>query len=147
MLATILVGEDPASVTYVRMKGNACERVGIKSLKVELPGETTTEELVANIRELNDNPDVTGILLQHPVPSHIDEQKCFNTISLEKDVDGVNTWCFRQHGHAAGLFCQRNASGNHVHYQTLSNRGGRQRSCGCGKEPYFGQACCHAATE
>lgn len=94
MLATILVGEDPASVTYVRMKGNACERVGIKSLKVELPGETTTEELVANIRELNDNPDVTGILLQHPVPSHIDEQKCFNTISLEKDVDGVNTWSF-----------------------------------------------------
>ena len=94
MLATILVGEDPASVTYVRMKGNACQRVGIKSLKVELPGETTTEELVANIRELNDNPDVTGILLQHPVPGHIDEQKCFNTISLEKDVDGVNTWSF-----------------------------------------------------
>lgn len=94
MLATILVGEDPASVTYVRMKGNACERVGIKSLKVELPGETTTEELVAKIQELNGSPDVTGILLQHPVPSHIDEQKCFNTISLEKDVDGVNTWSF-----------------------------------------------------
>ena len=94
MLATILVGEDPASVTYVRMKGSACERVGIKSLKVELPAETTTEELVAKIQELNGSPDVTGILLQHPVPSHIDEQKCFNAISLEKDVDGVNTWSF-----------------------------------------------------
>lgn len=94
MLATILVGDDPASVTYVRMKGNACERVGIKSLKVEMPQETTTEELLAKIQELNDDPDVTGVLLQHPVPKQIDEQKCFNSISLRKDVDGVNTWSF-----------------------------------------------------
>lgn len=94
MLATILVGDDPASVTYVRMKGNACARVGIESLKVEMPEETTTEQLMDKIWELNDDPRVCGILLQHPVPKHIDEQKCFNTISLKKDVDGVNTWSF-----------------------------------------------------
>jgi len=94
ILATILVGTDPASVTYVRMKGNACARVGIESLKVEMPEETTTEQLVNRIWELNEDPRVCGILLQHPVPKHIDEQKCFNTISLKKDVDGVNTGSF-----------------------------------------------------
>ena len=94
ILATILVGNDPASETYVRMKGNACKRVGLESLKVVMPEETTTEELLAKIDELNNNPDVHGILLQHPVPRHIDEQRCFNSIALEKDVDGVNTNTF-----------------------------------------------------
>ncbi|MCR4615214.1 MAG: bifunctional 5,10-methylene-tetrahydrofolate dehydrogenase/5,10-methylene-tetrahydrofolate cyclohydrolase [Clostridiales bacterium] len=94
VLATIIVGEDPASVTYVRMKGNACRRVGMDPLKVEMPENTTTQELVDKINELNNDYRVCGILLQHPVPSHIDEQKCFNTISREKDVDGVNTDSF-----------------------------------------------------
>ncbi len=94
VLATIIVGSDPASVTYVRMKGNACTRVGIASLKVEMPEETTTEELLKKITELNNNPEVSGVLLQHPVPKQIDEQKCFNAIALEKDVDGVNTASF-----------------------------------------------------
>ncbi|MEY1662058.1 bifunctional methylenetetrahydrofolate dehydrogenase/methenyltetrahydrofolate cyclohydrolase FolD [Isoalcanivorax beigongshangi] len=88
-LATILVGEDPASATYVKMKGNACERVGMGSIKVELPASTTTAELLAAIEELNRDPDVHGILLQHPVPSQIDERACFDAIALEKDVDGV----------------------------------------------------------
>lgn len=91
VLATILVGGNPASVTYVRMKGNACRRVGMESLKIELPAEITTEDLIAKIEELNRDPQVCGILLQHPVPGHIDEQACFNAISLPKDVDGVNT--------------------------------------------------------
>lgn len=94
VLATILVGSNPASVTYVRMKGNACKRVGLESLKVEMPESTTTDELVAKIEELNKDERVHGILLQHPVPEHIDEQKCFNTISVKKDVDGVNTDSF-----------------------------------------------------
>ena len=64
----ILVGDDPASATYVKMKGNACRRVGMESLKVVLPQATTTEELLARIDELNANPEVHGILLQHPVP-------------------------------------------------------------------------------
>lgn len=89
ILATILVGDDPASATYVRMKGNACKRVGMDSMKVEMPSATTTEELKAKIDELNYNPDVHGILLQHPVPSHIDERACFEQIDLDKDVDGV----------------------------------------------------------
>ena len=88
-LATILVGADPASATYVRMKGNACKRVGMDSIKVEMAAETTTEQLKAKIDELNNNPDVHGILLQHPVPSHIDERACFEQIDLAKDVDGV----------------------------------------------------------
>ena len=89
ILATLLVGDDPASATYVKMKGNACKRVGMDSLKVEMPSSTTTEELLAKIEELNSNPDVHGILLQHPVPSQIDERACFDAIALSKDVDGV----------------------------------------------------------
>ena len=89
ILATILVGNDPASATYVRMKGNACRRVGMESLSVTLPGTTTTEELLAAIDELNANPRVLGILLQHPVPKQIDERACFDRIALRKDVDGV----------------------------------------------------------
>ena len=89
ILATILVGDDPASATYVKMKGNACQRVGMDSLKVAMPQATTTEQLLAKIAELNNNPDVHGILLQHPVPSQIDERACFDAIALAKDVDGV----------------------------------------------------------
>jgi methylenetetrahydrofolate dehydrogenase (NADP+)/methenyltetrahydrofolate cyclohydrolase len=89
ILATILVGDDPASATYVKMKGNACRRVGMESLKVVLPQTTTTKELLARIDELNANPGVRGILLQHPVPSPIDERSCFERIDIAKDVDGV----------------------------------------------------------
>lgn len=89
ILATILVGKDPASATYVRMKGNACRRVGMESIAVEMADSTSTDELLAKIDELNNNPDVHGILLQHPVPEQIDERRCFDAISLEKDVDGV----------------------------------------------------------
>jgi len=89
ILATILVGDDPASATYVKMKGNACRRIGMDSLQVELPSSTTTEQLLAKIEELNANPNVHGILLQHPVPEQIDERACFDAIALEKDVDGV----------------------------------------------------------
>ena len=89
ILATILVGSDPASATYVKMKGNACRRIGMDSLCIELSDSTTTEELLGTILKLNANPDVHGILLQHPVPSQIDERACFDAIALEKDVDGV----------------------------------------------------------
>jgi methylenetetrahydrofolate dehydrogenase (NADP+)/methenyltetrahydrofolate cyclohydrolase len=88
-LATILVGDDPASETYVRMKRNTCSRVGIKSIAVELPKDTSTEELLSKIDALNKDSSVNGILLQHPVPKQIDERKCFDAIALEKDVDGV----------------------------------------------------------
>jgi methylenetetrahydrofolate dehydrogenase (NADP+)/methenyltetrahydrofolate cyclohydrolase len=105
VLATILVGDNPASVTYVRMKGNACNRVGIEPLKVELPESCTTAELLQKIEELNRDERVHGILLQHPVPKQIDEQKCFNSISLEKDVDGVNTNTFGRMAMGLEAFC------------------------------------------
>lgn len=89
ILATILVGDDPSSATYVRMKANACKRVGMDSMAIEMPQSTTTNELLAQIDALNRNPDVHGILLQHPVPPQIDERACFDAIALEKDVDGV----------------------------------------------------------
>ena len=94
ILATILVGDDPASATYVKMKGNACQRVGMESRKVVLPQSTTTKQLLAEIDKLNANPRVHGILLQHPVPSQIDERTCFDRIALAKDVDGVTVLGF-----------------------------------------------------
>ena len=93
-LATILVGDDPASATYVRMKGNACKRVGMQSRQIALPAETTTQGLLDQIEALNRDPDVAGILLQHPVPSQIDERQCFDAITLDKDVDGVTSLGF-----------------------------------------------------
>ena len=94
ILATILVGNDPASETYVKMKGNACRRVGMDSLKIELDEKTSTSELKKRIYELNENDDVHGILLQHPVPKHIDERSCFDAIDVRKDVDGVTSLGF-----------------------------------------------------
>ncbi len=89
VLATILVGDDPASATYVKMKANACKRIGMESLAIELPSTIKTNDLLREIEQLNINPDVHGILLQHPVPSHIDERAAFDMIALDKDVDGV----------------------------------------------------------
>jgi|TARA_B100001093_G_C26850319_1_gene1024842 methylenetetrahydrofolate dehydrogenase (NADP+)/methenyltetrahydrofolate cyclohydrolase len=88
-LATILVGNDPASETYVKMKRNTCARVGMESIAVELPETTTTHELLQTINNLNNDDGVHGILLQHPVPSQIDERMCFDAIDITKDVDGV----------------------------------------------------------
>ena len=88
-LATILVGNDPASETYVKMKRNTCARVGMESIAVELSEDTTTEELLEKIKSLNNDVNVHGILLQHPVPSQIDERLCFDEIDINKDVDGV----------------------------------------------------------
>jgi methylenetetrahydrofolate dehydrogenase (NADP+)/methenyltetrahydrofolate cyclohydrolase len=95
-LATILVGVDPASATYVKMKQNACARLGMDSIAVELSKETTTEELLETIEKLNNDSNVHGILLQHPVPSQINERKCFDAIDVTKDVDGVTCTGFGQ---------------------------------------------------
>ena len=95
-LATILVGLDPASATYVKMKQNACARLGMDSIAVELSKDTTTEELLEAIEKLNADSNVHGILLQHPVPSQINERQCFDAISVEKDVDGVTCIGFGQ---------------------------------------------------
>ncbi len=88
-LATVLVGNDPASTTYVKMKGKRCETAGMISLRIEMPQETTTQQLVHKIAQLSIDSAVHGILLQHPVPRQIDERAAFEAISPEKDVDGV----------------------------------------------------------
>ncbi|KPI22180.1 Bifunctional protein [Actinobacteria bacterium OK074] len=93
-LATVLVGEDPASVTYVRMKRNRCRAAGIASRHVALPATTTTAELVRTLGELSADPGVHGILLQHPMGPHVDERAAFEAITPEKDVDGVTLASF-----------------------------------------------------
>ncbi len=89
-LAVIIVGEDPASKVYVRNKERACEECGFYSEKYALPEETTQEELLGLIDELNHNPHIDGILCQLPVPKHVDEQAIIDAISPEKDVDAFH---------------------------------------------------------
>lgn len=89
-LAVIQVGDDPASTVYVGNKKKACEYIGIRSLAFELPEETKEEELLELVRELNEREDVDGILVQLPLPSHMDEDKVIKTISPKKDVDGFH---------------------------------------------------------
>ncbi|MFJ6715055.1 bifunctional 5,10-methylenetetrahydrofolate dehydrogenase/5,10-methenyltetrahydrofolate cyclohydrolase [Streptomyces sp. NPDC091265] len=93
-LATVLVGEDPASVTYVRMKRNRCARAGMESRHVALPADSTTQDVVAAVTALSKDPEVHGILLQHPMGPHIDERAAFEAIAPEKDVDGVTMHSF-----------------------------------------------------
>ncbi len=90
-LATVLVGDDPASATYVRMKRKRCDEVGMASLLIELPRGTTTDELVTEIDVLAADAAVHGILVQHPVPSPIDRRAAFERIPVPKDVDGVTS--------------------------------------------------------
>lgn len=89
-LAVIQVGDNPASTVYVGNKKKACAYVGIQSLAYELPEETTEEELLTLVRELNEKKEVHGILVQLPLPKHIDEDKVIQTIVPEKDVDGFH---------------------------------------------------------
>ncbi|SFL31738.1 methylenetetrahydrofolate dehydrogenase (NADP+) / methenyltetrahydrofolate cyclohydrolase [Paenibacillus sp. 1_12] len=103
-LATILVGSDPASETYVRMKGSACKKLGIDSRRIYLDESTTTDSLIETIIALNNDPGVHGILLQHPVPFHIDERAAFEAISIDKDVDGVTAIGFAQTAFDYGRF-------------------------------------------
>ncbi|MFI7104594.1 bifunctional 5,10-methylenetetrahydrofolate dehydrogenase/5,10-methenyltetrahydrofolate cyclohydrolase [Streptomyces sp. NPDC050161] len=93
-LATVLVGEDPASATYVRMKRARCTKAGIQSRHIGLPATTTTAELIDTLAALSDDPEVHGILLQHPCGPHIDERAAFEAIAPEKDVDGVTMHSF-----------------------------------------------------
>lgn len=89
-LAVILVGNNPASAVYVRNKHKACLEVGITSYQIEMPADTDEEALLGKIDELNENPDVNGILVQLPLPPHISEEKVINRISPKKDVDAFH---------------------------------------------------------
>jgi len=111
VLATILVGSDPASATYVKMKASACLRVGLEPKRIELPQTTETRRLIEVIDELNADENVFGILLQHPVPSQIDERAAFDRISLEKDVDGVTSLGFGKMSMGEKVFGSATPSG------------------------------------
>ena len=89
-LAVVKVGEDPASAVYVRNKEKACEYIGINSKKIEMPEETTEEELLQLVNDLNTDPAINGILVQLPLPKHIDENKILLAIDPMKDVDGFH---------------------------------------------------------
>ncbi|RMG99420.1 MAG: bifunctional methylenetetrahydrofolate dehydrogenase/methenyltetrahydrofolate cyclohydrolase FolD [Chloroflexi bacterium] len=89
-LATVLVGDDPASATYVRSKQRTCEALGIRSIGHHLPADASQAEVEGLVRELNADPSVNGILVQLPLPKHLDEEAVLNSISLEKDVDGFH---------------------------------------------------------
>lgn len=93
LLVTIQVGNDKASTTYVNMKAKACQEIGMRSKQIIFPDASllNTEDIITKIQELNSDSEVDGILLQHPVPKHINERACFDTISLDKDVDGVTS--------------------------------------------------------
>ncbi len=92
-LATIVIGTNKASKTYVNMKSKACNRVGIQTREYFFP-EFTTEALIKVIETLNEEDSINGILIQHPLPANIDEQKCFDKIAVEKDVDGLSSHSF-----------------------------------------------------
>ena len=89
-LSVILVGSDPASVTYTKMKKKACEAAGMISDLIELPADSTQEEIKELIKGLNNDPNVHGIMVQHPVPKHLDELDILSTVAVEKDVDGIS---------------------------------------------------------
>lgn len=108
VLATVLVGDDPASHTYVRMKANRCRAVGIESRRIEIPKEASTGEIVGRLQELSKDPAVDGILLQHPVPSHVIGRAAFEAIDPFKDVDGVTYASFA--AMAFGAQCFRSAT-------------------------------------
>jgi len=86
-LAVVLVGDDPASQVYVRKKGEMCEELGMKSVTVRMPGDTTQEQLMAKVAELNSDPTIHGFLVQLPLPKHLDEEEVINAIDPAKDVD------------------------------------------------------------
>ena len=86
-LAVVLVGDDPASQVYVRKKGEMCEELGMKSVTVRMPADTTQEQLMAKVEELNNDPSIHGFIVQLPLPSHLDEEPVINAIDPEKDVD------------------------------------------------------------
>ena len=104
VVAFIRVGEDPASVSYVRKKEKTAERIGIESRLYLLPESVSKDELFAQIDALNADPDVNGILIQAPLPKHIDETETFNRVVPSKDVDGFNTVNI-------GKLCQEDATG------------------------------------
>lgn len=137
-LATIIVGNDKASKTYVKMKTKACQRVGIKTMEYCLP-EFTTSGLIQLIRMLNEDPEINGILLQHPLPENIDEQKCFDAIAKEKDVDGLSAHNFGKMSFKEEAFGSATPKGiiNILDFYNINLEG--KKACVVGRSPILGK--------
>lgn len=110
-IATVLVGGDPASHTYVRMKVRRAQHAGLATRRVDLPDTTTTERLLTTIEALSADPEIDGILLQHPVPPQVDERAAFEAIAADKDVDGVTLTSFARMAEGRGGFSSATPGG------------------------------------
>lgn len=111
VLAIVIIGDDPASHTYGRMKVNRCREVGIEPRKIELPETTTTQEALAAVRGLNDEPEVDGILVHYPAPPQVDEALVFEAIDPAKDVDGVTSASLASMAFGGEGFCSATPGG------------------------------------
>lgn len=136
-LATVLVGDDPASATYVRMKRRACNRNHLQSRRIHLPETIDTATLVSAIEELNRDPGVHGILLQHPVPRHLDERTAFDAISAAKDVDGVTSAGFGRMGLHSYHSCTPDAIINILDFYRIPVQG--KHAVVLGRSPILGK--------
>lgn len=138
ILATIIVGNDKASKTYVSMKSKACKKVGIRTRKYILP-EFTTEGLISLIHQLNEDSSVNGILIQHPLPNNIDEKKCFDEIALEKDVDGLSSHSFGKMAFGEDAFGAATPTGimNILDFYDIDVSG--KKACIVGRSPILGK--------
>lgn len=137
-LATIIVGSDKASKTYVNMKSKACQRVGIQTRNYSFP-EFTTEDLINLIQTLNEDTSINGILIQHPLPENIDEQKCFDQIATEKDVDGLSSKSFGKIAFNEEAFGAATPSGiiHILDFYNIDVTG--QKACVVGRSPILGK--------
>ena len=137
-LATIVVGDDKASKTYVKMKSKACKRVGINTREYVLPN-FTTEGLIKIIEVLNEDKEINGILLQHPLPKNIDEQKCFDKISEEKDVDGLSSHSFGKMAFGKEAFGAATPTGiiKILDFYNINVEG--KKACVVGRSPILGK--------
>ena len=137
-LATIVVGNDQASKTYVKMKSKACKRVGINTQEYILPS-FTTDGLIQIIETLNEDPTINGILIQHPLPKEIDEKKCFDTIAIEKDVDGVSSKSFGKMAFGEEAFSSATPAGiiNILDFYNINIEG--KKACVVGRSPILGK--------
>ena len=137
-LATIIVGSDKASKTYVNMKSKACQRVGIQTRNYSFP-EFTTEDLINLIQTLNEDTSINGILIQHPLPKNIDEQKCFDQIATEKDVDGLSSKSFGKMAFNEEAFGAATPSGiiHILDFYNIDVTG--KKACVVGRSPILGK--------
>ena len=137
-LATIIVGSNPASKTYVKMKSKACKRVGIITQEYIFPA-FTTEGLIQVIETLNEDPTINGILIQHPLPKNIDEKKCFDAIAIEKDVDGVSSQSFGKMAFGEEAFGAATPTGiiNILDFYNINIEG--KKACVVGRSPILGK--------